>query len=90
MNTQRVVVPPIKCQGIKTKVVPKILGEISKNFYGTWIEPFMGSGVVAFNVRPSRSILADANPHVVEFYKSIESGTITAACVRKYFKKEGV
>ena len=35
----KVNVPPIKSQGIKTKLVPWIYGIIPKEFDGTWIEP---------------------------------------------------
>ncbi len=43
-----VIVPPIKSQGIKTKLVPWIMG-IAPKVKGKWIEPFLGTGVVAFN-----------------------------------------
>ena len=48
------IIPPIKIQGKKTKIVPKIM-EIADEILnehpeiGTWVEPFLGSGVVAFN-----------------------------------------
>ena len=41
----KVMVPPIKCQGIKTKLIPLIKRTVDWSFDGTWIEPFMGSGV---------------------------------------------
>lgn len=46
----KVYVPPIKIQGIKTKIVPLIseVAWIDKDT--TWVEPFMGSGVVGFNL----------------------------------------
>jgi DNA adenine methylase len=42
----KTLVPPIKIQGIKTKLIPWIEGKIKDVEIGTWIEPFMGSGVV--------------------------------------------
>ena len=57
-------VPPIKSQGIKTKLVSWIQSIIPGDFNGIWIEPFMGTGSVAFNVAPQRAILCDANPHL--------------------------
>ena len=42
-----VIVPPIKSQGIKTKLVPWIK-QCLPLYKGKWIEPFMGTGVVAF------------------------------------------
>lgn len=85
----KVGVPPIKSQGIKTKLVPWIKSIIPKDFNGTWIEPFMGTGVVAFNVAPPRAILCDVNPHLVEFYSCIASGEITPEIVREYLTREG-
>lgn len=82
-------VPPIKSQGIKTKLVPWIQSIIPKNFNGVWIEPFMGTGAVAFNVACKQSILCDINPHLIAFYSSIVSGDITPEIVKKYLVREG-
>lgn len=89
MNTHKVLVPPIKCQGIKTKLVPWIQTVIPADFKGRWIEPFMGSGVVAFNMRPRKALLADSNPHLIRFYQAVSKGEITAAIARKFLEKEG-
>ncbi len=39
----KVMIPPIKCQGIKSKLVPFIKRAVDWSFEGRWIEPFMGS-----------------------------------------------
>ena len=85
----KIAVPPIKCQGIKTKLVPWIRAIIPDNFTGKWIEPFMGSGVVAYNVRPEKAVLCDSNPHLIEFYNSVKSGRITSDLVRDFLRAEG-
>lgn len=82
-------VPPIKCQGIKTKLVPWIKATIPADFEGRWVEPFMGSGVVAFNVKPQKALLADSNPHLIHFYQAIAKGDITAANTRHFLEQEG-
>ena len=82
-------VPPIKCQGIKTKLVPFILGSIKWNGNGRWIEPFVGSGVVALNASPLRAYLTDANVHVIRFYQDIADGLLTANSVKEYLGREG-
>lgn len=82
-------IPPIKCQGIKTKLVPLIRELVSWDGQGTWIEPFMGSGVVGFNMRPKRAIFADSNPHIIRFYDAIAKGVITAGDVRQHLTREG-
>lgn len=89
MKSFRTVIPPIKCQGIKTKLVPWIREIFPKDFNGRWIEPFMGSGVVAFNLCPKRAILADSNPHLIKFYKAIADGIITPSRARSFLEQEG-
>lgn len=85
----KVSVPPIKSQGIKTRLVPWIKSIIPSDFRGVWIEPFMGTGAVAFNIAPQYAILCDTNPHLVNFYLSIASGEITPEIVKEYLAREG-
>lgn len=82
-------IPPIKSQGIKTKLVPWIGSIIPRKFSGRWIEPFMGTGVVGFNIAPGSALMCDANPHVINFYHSINTGDITPDKVRKHLEREG-
>ena len=89
MRSFSVVVPPIKCQGIKTKLIPSIKAIAPSNIHGRWIEPFMGSGVVAFNMAPRKALLADTNPHIINFYRNVAAGNITVHSARKYIEKEG-
>ena len=85
----KVIVPPIKSQGIKTKLVPWIAQYIPEHFSGRWIEPFMGTGVVAFNLAPHRAVLADTNPHLIHFYQSLANQSITGEIARDYLNREG-
>lgn len=85
----KVNVPPIKSQGIKTKLVPWIKTIVPKEFDGKWIEPFMGTGVVAFNLAPKHALLCDTNPHLVNFYQAIADKEITPEVVKQYLNKEG-
>ena len=89
MNYQRTIVPPIKCQGIKTKLVPWIKALVPSDFDGIWIEPFLGSGVVVFNILPKRALLADSNPHLINFYEAISVGAITPASTRRHLESQG-
>ena len=52
-------------------------------------KPFMGTGVVAFNVRPKKALLCDSNPHLINFYKSIQNKEITSGLVKKFLNEEG-
>jgi DNA adenine methylase len=82
-------VPPLKCQGIKTKLAEWIKDHTALEKDGTWFEPFMGSGVVGFNVRPYRAVFADVNPHIINFYNAIQRGEITPGIVREFLEQEG-
>lgn len=82
-------VPPIKCQGIKTKLVPFIATNIQWDGRGRWIEPFLGSGVVALNLGPTEARLSDTNRHVIELYRAIQTGRITHLTVRESLKEMG-
>lgn len=84
----RVIIPPIKSQGIKTKLVPWIM-ELSPNVKGKWIEPFLGTGVVAFNSGYKKAILNDTNPHIINFYKGVQQKSITSPLMKKYLEHEG-
>ena len=79
----KVFVPPIKCQGIKTKLVDWILKQVSLDDDACWSEPFMGSGVVGFNLRPKNAVFADENPHLINFYRAIQSGEITSVKAKR-------
>ncbi len=83
------IVPPIKCQGIKTKIVRAIRSLQPKDACGRWIEPFCGSCVVPFNVRPGTALLCDSNEHIIRFYADIQSGNITSGLVREYLLEHG-
>lgn len=73
----KVYVPPIKIQGIKTKLV------------SFWYEPFMGSGVVGLNLAPKHAVFADTNPHVIHLYNVIKNKKISSLMVRDYLEREG-
>ena len=81
--------PPIKLQGIKTKIVPAIRHHVSWDTAGRWIEPFLGSGVVLFNLRPRRAIAADSNEHLIRFYQAVQSGQVSPVIVRQFLETEG-
>ncbi len=85
----KIFVPPIKCQGIKTKLVEWIKEKTEELKYEKWIEPFMGSGVVGFNVRPKNALFADINPHLVNFYNEVKINKIRPSLVRTFLENEG-
>lgn len=84
----KIIVPPIKSQGIKTKLVPWIMS-LAPKVEGKWIEPFLGTGVVVFNSGYKKAILSDTNPHIINFYKGIQKKEITASLIKQYLEQEG-
>jgi DNA adenine methylase len=87
-----VTVPPIKSQGIKTKLVPWINDLIltsGTDLNARWIEPFFGTGVVGFN-SPMRGahIVGDTNPHIINFYRAVQNGEVTQYTMRAYLENE--
>jgi DNA adenine methylase len=85
-NIEKIGVPPIKCQGIKTKLVNFIANNIQWQGEGKWIEPFLGSGVMLFNLKPQRALVSDTNRHIIEFYKNIQNKNIDEVIVKEYLE----
>jgi DNA adenine methylase len=83
------IVSPIKCQGIKTKIVRAIKSLCPADANGRWIEPFCGSCVVPLNVRPESALLCDSNEHIIRFYTDMQSGKITSGLIREYLLEQG-
>jgi DNA adenine methylase len=84
---QKVMVPPIKSQGLKTKLVPWIR-DLVPDRGGRWIEPFLGTGVVGFNMGFDQAIMGDSNPHTIRFYSDLQNGKITATLVKQFLQRE--
>lgn len=59
------------------------------NGNGRWIEPFMGSGVVGFNMVPRNAVFADTNPHLINFYNAILNNEIDGFRIRNFLENEG-
>lgn len=89
MQETKIIVPPIKCQGIKTKIVPFIRDHVVRDEQGLWIEPFVGTGVVAFNIAPQRALLVDKNQYIILLYQGIQNGSITPQTIREFLEYHG-
>jgi DNA adenine methylase len=82
-------VPPIKCQGIKTKLVEEIRQLVKNRKFARWVEPFCGSCVVPLNLQPPNALLCDSNKHIVNFYRDIQQRKIGGASVREFLRDQG-
>jgi DNA adenine methylase len=62
--------PPLKWAGGKTQLLSEISAKMP-NKYGRYIEPFFGGGALFFSVKPSKAIIADSNPELINLYRAI-------------------
>lgn len=86
---EKIFVPPIKIQGIKTKLVETIADYTYLQDNSIWFEPFMGSGVVGLNLAPHKAVFSDTNPHTIALYNEIKNKKITSRIVREFLEYEG-
>lgn len=83
---------PLKIHGKKRRLVGwilELLEGIEFDETVRWIEPFMGSGVVGFNVKPKIGLFGDKNPYIINFFNQIKDRVITSDKVREFLKEEG-
>lgn len=81
--------PPLKTQGIKTKLTPFIARHIDWDWRGRWVEPFLGSGAALLNICPPRAVAADSCAALINFYRAIQDGRVTAARAQSFLQFEG-
>lgn len=62
--------PFIKWPGGKRAIIDALLRHVPAT-YGTYYEPFLGSGALFFAARPERAVLADTNADLIECYVQI-------------------
>ncbi|MDQ7049204.1 MAG: Dam family site-specific DNA-(adenine-N6)-methyltransferase [Enterobacterales bacterium] len=74
MIKQPKITPPIKYPGGKRFLVDniRILWELSKST--RLVEPFCGGMAISLGIAPKKALVNDINPHVVNFYHSIQQG----------------
>ena len=88
MNTPPLV-PPLKCQGIKTKLVGQIRTLADSQNFERWVEPFCGSCVVPFNVQPEKALLCDSNIHIIRLYQDIQQEQLTPGTAKAFLVEQG-
>ena len=68
--------PLVKWSGGKTDEIENIKPHIPEH-YDTYIEPFVGGGAVYFDVQPSKAVINDIHPELINFYQQIKEGNGT-------------
>jgi len=81
--------PPLKCQGIKTKLAGEICRLAQTQVFERWVEPFCGSAVVALNFQPKKALLSDSNLHIIRLYQEIQSRCLTPGTAKSFLAAEG-
>lgn len=64
--------PFLKWAGGKTQLLPALSRHIPSQ-YDTYIEPFLGGGAVFFYLRPSKAVLSDSNPELINCYQVVKT-----------------
>ena len=74
--------PPLKWAGGKRWLVPA-LEVLYAPYRGLrLVEPFAGGLAVALGLMPERALLADINPHAINFYSCLKRGLVTSLKMR--------
>lgn len=76
-DIQRVSVPPFKSQllkwvGNKQRIAHEIIAHFPPTF-GTYFEPFLGSGGVLGTLAPDRAVASDAFPPLMDIWQTLQS-----------------
>ncbi len=89
MTKQKVLIPPIKSQGIKTKLISYIQKLTQNCNCSRLVEPFMGTGVVGFNLKFDEYLMCDSNPHLINFYKCLQNDHLNPSSIKAFLEVEG-
>lgn len=83
------IITPIKIQGKKTKIVQDIINHVELTNNDIWVEPFLGSGEVLFNINPKYAYVSDNNKCIIDFYNKIKNKELNSEIVRDFLEKHG-
>ena len=72
----KVLGPPLKWAGGKRWQVPHLLKYWERERHRRLVEPFVGGLAVALNLQPTRAVLNDINPHLINFYTWLKNGLV--------------
>jgi DNA adenine methylase len=66
--------PPLKWAGGKRWQLPHVRPCWERHAHRRLVEPFCGGLAIALGLQPSRALLNDANPHLINFYRWLQRG----------------
>ena len=76
------VAPPLKWAGGKRWQLPHLLPLWRDHQSKRFVEPFCGGLSVSLGLMPSRALLNDINPHLVNFYRWVKKGLTVEIALR--------
>ncbi len=62
--------PFLKWVGGKGQLLPELISRMPKKI-DRYFEPFVGGGALFFNLQPTKAILSDANPELINLYEVV-------------------
>lgn len=65
----------IKWAGGKSQLLNELKKDIPGDI-GTYVEPFIGSGALFFDIKPQKAIIGDINRELINLYKMVQSNWI--------------
>ncbi len=77
--------PFLKWAGGKTQLIGE-LEQFIPSCYDTYIEAFLGGGALFFHLRPSKAILSDINPELINCYINIRDNVDIVITILKTFE----
>jgi DNA adenine methylase len=83
--------PPLKWAGGKRWLVPHIQPIWRRHSDRRYVEPFCGGLAIPLGLQPERALLNDVNPHLINFYREVQSGlaiTIETGNDRHLFNRQ--
>lgn len=66
--------PPLKWAGGKRWLVPHLAAIWEQYADRRYVEPFCGGLAVVLGLQPARALLNDINPHLINFYRHLQTG----------------
>jgi DNA adenine methylase len=66
--------PPLKWAGGKRWLLPHLAPLWHSHSFRRYVEPFCGGLAAALGLRPSRALLNDINPHLINLYAHLQRG----------------
>ncbi len=84
-NKAEKIKPFLKWAGGKTQLLEELHSYVPSS-YKKYIEPFLGGGALFFFLKPKEAILSDANPELINCYKTVRDDIETLIVTLKKYK----